>query len=81
MSTLQVILLVVMVMSVIVVAVQALWIVNIQTNHSKISMLEREINQHKGCPNRGHCKKDESKCCYLVKHNCLIDNNNCEAFL
>ena len=24
-------------------------------------MLEKEKNQHKGCPNRGHCQKEESK--------------------
>jgi hypothetical protein len=35
-------------------------------------MLEREINVHDGCPNRNHCRKDESKCCYLVKGDCII---------
>ena len=83
MLTLQVILLVVMVMSVIVVVEQALWIVNIQTNHSKISMLEREINQHKGCPNIGHCSKDEKHCCYLIKgsNTCYLEMSESEDFL
>lgn len=37
-------------------------------------MLEKEIEQllHKGCPNRHHCKKDHTKCCYLVKGHCII---------
>ena len=36
-------------------------------------MLEKE-NQHKGCPNRGHCQKEESKCCYLLNNNtCYLD--------
>ena len=35
-------------------------------------MLEREKDNHKGCPNYSFCKKDESKCCYLVKDNCII---------
>ena len=35
-------------------------------------MLEREIDKHQGCPNRHHCKKDETKCCYLVNDNCII---------
>jgi len=37
-------------------------------------MLERDIitQRHDGCPNRHSCKKDESKCAYLVKGNCII---------
>jgi hypothetical protein len=37
-------------------------------------MLEREIKVqvHNSCPNRHHCTKDETKCCYLVKGNCII---------
>ena len=37
-------------------------------------MLEKEIEQlfHKGCPNRHHCPKDTTKCCYLVKNHCII---------
>lgn len=32
-----------------------------------IIMLERDKDTHRGCPNYTHCKKDESKCCYLHK--------------
>ena len=41
-------------------------------------MLERDaiIKKHEGCPNRHHCPKDESKCCYLVKGNCLLDHTD-----
>jgi len=37
-------------------------------------MLERDAitTKHQGCPNRHHCSKDESKCCYLVKGDCVI---------
>ena len=35
-------------------------------------MLERETNPHRGCPNRNHCEKDETKCCYLVKGHYII---------
>ena len=42
----------------------------------RLEMLEREIDKHDGCPNRHHCKKDESKCCYLVKNNCIIGEKN-----
>jgi len=37
-------------------------------------MLEKDakIKAHQGCPNRHHCEKDESKCAYLVKGNCII---------
>ena len=31
-------------------------------------MLEKEKNQYKGCPNRGHCQKEESKCCYILNN-------------
>lgn len=41
----------------------------------------KKENVHKGCPNRHHCKKDESKCCYLVKNNCLLDNPNVEDYI
>lgn len=27
---------------------------------------------HEECPNEDHCEKDEEKCMYLVKGNCLI---------
>lgn len=39
-------------------------------------MLEREIDTHKGCPNRNHCSKDETKCCYLVNDKCIIGEKN-----
>ena len=37
-------------------------------------VLENELKKHfhDGCPNRHHCSKDESKCCYLVKGHCII---------
>ena len=37
-------------------------------------MLEKELKtiRHNGCPNRHHCPKDNSKCCYLVKDHCII---------
>ena len=42
-------------------------------------MLEKEKNQHKGCPNRGHCQKEESKCCYLLNNNtCCLDYKKSE---
>ena len=43
-------------------------------------MLEREIEQifHKGCPNRHHCKKDHSKCMYLVRGHCVIGEDGYE---
>jgi hypothetical protein len=45
-------------------------------------MLEKEINRHEGCPNRGHCSKDESKCCYLLSNqNCYLDSDSSEEFL
>jgi len=46
-------------------------------------MLKREINQHEGCPNRGHCKKNENHCCYLIKRNnkCYLDTSDSEDFL
>lgn len=35
---------------------------------------EEQIIQHNGCPNRHHCSKDETKCCYLTNNNkCLIN--------
>ena len=38
-------------------------------------MLERDIEiiKHNGCPNRHHCLKDDSKCCYLSNGRCLIN--------
>ena len=47
-------------------------------------MLEREtvIKRHDGCPNRNHCKKDESKCCYLLSnHNCYLNTKDSEDFI
>ena len=37
-------------------------------------MLEKKLKSliHNGCPNRHHCEKDTSKCCYLVKGHCII---------
>lgn len=38
-------------------------------------MLEKDAitMRHDGCPNRHHCKKDETKCCYLVQNKCIIE--------
>ena len=43
-------------------------------------MLEKEYRrtQHNGCPNRYHCTKDTSKCCYLVKGHCIIGEDTYE---
>ena len=35
-------------------------------------MLEKEIDNHAGCPYRHTCTKNEEKCCYLVKNECII---------
>jgi hypothetical protein len=37
---------------------------------------EELTTRHNGCPNRGHCTKDETKCCYLVKGNCYLENTD-----
>ena len=41
-------------------------------------MLDKDLkeHQHDGCPNRNHCRKDESKCCYLVKNHCIIGEHD-----
>lgn len=48
-------------------------------------MLERDIliEKHNGCPNKGHCKKNEEHCCYLRKgdNTCFLDCVECEDFL
>ena len=44
-------------------------------------MLEKEKNVHDGCPYRGHCKKDEKQCCYLVTTGCYLDNEQVEYFV
>ena len=30
-------------------------------------------NRHNGCPYRHSCKKDESKCCYLIGNRCIVN--------
>ena len=56
--------------------------VTYDTDYGKKAMLEREIDKHKGCPNRHHCVKDESKCCYLLSnHQCYLDTEKCKRFL
>ena len=27
---------------------------------------------HQECPNENHCTHEDSKCCYLVKNQCII---------
>ena len=45
-------------------------------------MVKKEVDVHKGCPNRGHCRKDESKCCYLLSTNtCYLDYEYSEEFV
>ena len=39
-------------------------------------MKKKKEDVHKGCPNRGHCSKDESKCCYLVKGQCYLEHTD-----
>jgi len=34
---------------------------------------DAEVIKHEGCPNRHHCLKDESKCCYLVGNRCIVN--------
>ena len=45
-------------------------------------MTKRKIDVHKGCPNRHHCSKDESKCCYLLStKQCYLETKDSEVFL
>jgi len=44
-------------------------------------MLEREKNPHSGCPYRDCCKKDEEKCCYLVKGKCYLDHTDLKRLI
>ena len=44
-------------------------------------MLERDIDRHAGCPYRHSCRKDESKCCYLVGTRCMLNDDELEDFL
>lgn len=41
-----------------------------------MSNKEEQITKHEGCPNRHHCKKDDSKCCYLVKGECALNHTH-----
>lgn len=43
--------------------------------------MKKDEKKHEGCPNRGHCSKDETKCCYLVKNGCYLDNEDSTMFL
>lgn len=39
-------------------------------------------NVHSGCPNRHHCEKDESNCCYLLStNNCYLNTERSENYL
>ena len=45
-------------------------------------MLDREVNIHEGCPNRHHCSRDESRCCYLLSNRqCYLETDDSEDFL
>ena len=45
-------------------------------------MKKKNVDVHKGCPNRNHCIKDESKCCYLLSNNhCYLDCEKSEDFI
>ena len=39
-------------------------------------MTNENLDDHHGCPNRHHCKKDTTKCCYLVKGHCIIGEDH-----
>ena len=44
--------------------------------------MTKNNNVHQGCPNRHHCKKDESKCCYLLSNRqCYLETKDSEVFL
>ena len=30
-------------------------------------------DHHEGCPYRCTCTKDQTKCCYLVRNKCIVD--------
>ena len=42
---------------------------------------EEKLHIHDGCPNRSHCKKDETQCCYLVKNHCILGRDDIERIL
>ena len=45
-------------------------------------MKKKEVDNHSGCPYRGHCTKDETKCCYLLSNrNCYLNTRDSEVFL
>ena len=45
-------------------------------------MKKKKVDIHKGCPNQGHCTKDETKCCYLLSNrNCYLNTKDSEVFL
>jgi hypothetical protein len=47
-------------------------------------MLEKDLKAavHNSCPNRYHCIKDESKCCYLLSNRkCYLDSEKARDYL
>ena len=45
-------------------------------------IMKDKDNVHNGCPNKGHCSKDESKCCYLLStQQCYIELEHSEDFI
>lgn len=43
---------------------------------------EKKLHAHDSCPNRHHCIKDESKCCYLLStRQCYLDNERSNDFI
>jgi hypothetical protein len=45
--------------------------------------MKRKENPHQGCPNRNHCRKDESKCAYLISstNKCYLETVDSEDFV
>ena len=44
--------------------------------------MKQKEDVHKSCPNRGHCIKDESKCCYLLSNRqCYLDDKRSNDFI
>ena len=43
----------------------------------------KKVDVHKGCPNNGHCSKDEKHCCYLIKRSntCYLELDESEDFV
>ena len=49
----------------------------------KVKNEKEKRRRTSSCPNRGHCSKDESKCCYLLSHThkCYLDCEESGEFI